>query len=110
MHESSVSRVTTEKFIMTPRGIFSMKYFFTAAISSTESNEAHSAESVRDQIRDMIAKETANTVLSDDAIVDALKEAGIAIARRTIAKYRDAMQIPSSVQRRREKRALEAIK
>ncbi|MEM1039205.1 MAG: RNA polymerase factor sigma-54 [Pseudomonadota bacterium] len=110
MHESSVSRVTTEKYIMTPRGLFSMKYFFTTAINATGEDESHSAEAVRDQIKDMIARETSTAVLSDDAIVAALRASGIDIARRTIAKYRDAMRIPSSVQRRREKRALESAK
>jgi len=115
MHESSVSRVTTEKYIMTPRGLFSMKYFFTTAINAVKTtggaeDDSHSAEAVRDQIRDMIARESSSAVLSDDAIVAALRASGIDIARRTIAKYRDAMRIPSSVQRRREKRALEAAK
>ncbi|MEE9314656.1 MAG: RNA polymerase factor sigma-54 [Rhizobiaceae bacterium] len=108
MHESSVSRVTTNKYMMTPRGLFELKYFFTTTINSSENDEGHSSESVRDQIRDMINSEKSDAVLSDDAIVAALKASGVEIARRTIAKYRDAMNIPSSVQRRREKRAKEA--
>lgn len=107
MHESSVSRVTSNKYMLTPRGLFELKYFFTTSIAASEDGEAHSSESVRDHIRTLIDKETAKSILSDDAIVDHLKTQGIEIARRTVAKYRDAMQIPSSVQRRREKRALE---
>lgn len=101
MHESTVSRVTSNKYLGTPRGIFELKYFFTSAISSSEGGEAHSAEAVRHRIKQMIDGEPADGVLSDDAIVDLLKEAGIDIARRTVAKYRESMRIPSSVQRRR---------
>jgi RNA polymerase sigma-54 factor len=108
MHESTVSRVTSNKYMATPRGVFELKYFFTASISATDSGETHSSEAVRDRIRRMIDAETPDSVLSDDAIVDVLKGAGIDIARRTVAKYRDAMNIPSSVQRRREKKALAA--
>ncbi|MEP0940208.1 MAG: RNA polymerase factor sigma-54 [Rhizobiaceae bacterium] len=108
MHESSVSRVTSNKYMLTPRGLFELKYFFTTGLGNTGDGANHSSESVRDRIKSMIDAETAKTVLSDDAIVDGLKTDGIEIARRTVAKYRDAMQIPSSVQRRREKRAFEA--
>lgn len=107
MHESTVSRVTANKYMMTPRGVIEMRYFFTAAIASAEGGDAHSAESVRHRIRQLIDKETAASVLSDDAIVDKLHAAGIDVARRTVAKYREGMNIPSSVQRRREKRAIE---
>ena len=107
MHESTVSRVTANKFMMTPRGVIEMRYFFTAAIASAEGGDAHSAESVRHRIRQMIEEETASTVLSDDAIMEKLRAGGIDVARRTVAKYREGMNIPSSVQRRREKRALE---
>ncbi len=103
MHESTISRVTSNKFMATPRGIFELKYFFTTAISNNEGGESHSAEAVRFKIKQMIDAEAPDNVLSDDAIVDNLKEAGIDIARRTVAKYREAMRIPSSVQRRREK-------
>ncbi len=103
MHESTVSRVTSNKYIASPRGIFEMKYFFTTAIASTDGGEAHSAESIRQRIKAMIDEETAKTVLSDDKIVAVLKGDGVDIARRTVAKYREAMGIPSSVQRRREK-------
>ncbi|TCN36196.1 RNA polymerase factor sigma-54 [Sinorhizobium americanum] len=106
MHESTVSRVTSNKYMLTPRGLFELKYFFTVSIGSAENGDAHSAESVRHRIRTMISQESADAVLSDDDIVAALKQAGVDIARRTVAKYREAMNIPSSVQRRREKRAL----
>ena len=102
MHESTVSRVTSNKYLATPRGVFEMKFFFTSAIASSEGGEAHSAESVRHKIKQLIdAEATADKVLSDDAIVDILKEAGVDIARRTVAKYREALRIPSSVERRR---------
>ena len=101
MHESTVSRVTTNKYMLTPRGIYELKYFFTSAIAAS-SGEAHSAESVRFRIRSLIDAETAE-VLSDDRIVEILLKEGVDIARRTVAKYREAMHIPSSVQRRREK-------
>lgn len=106
MHESTVSRVTSNKSIATSRGIFEMKYFFTSSIASSEGGESHSAEAVRYRIKQMIDAETPEDVLSDDAIMDRLKEAGIDIARRTVAKYREALRIPSSVQRRREKQAM----
>ncbi len=105
MHESTVSRVTSNKYVVTPRGIFELKYFFTTAISSAEGGEAHSAESVRHRLREMIGRETAANILSDDTLVDMLKADGIDIARRTVAKYRESLGIPSSVQRRREKKA-----
>ncbi len=102
MHESTVSRVTSNKYMATPRGVFEMKFFFTAAIASSDGGAAHSAESVRHKIRQMIeAERDIEGVLSDDRIVELLKEAGIDIARRTVAKYREAMRIPSSVDRRR---------
>ena len=103
MHESTVSRVTANKYMATTRGIFELKYFFTSSISAVDGGEAHSAEAVRHRIRQLIDAESSQDVLSDDTIVDKLKEAGIDIARRTVAKYREAMRIPSSVQRRREK-------
>ena len=103
MHESTVSRVTANKYMATTRGIFELKYFFTSSIASANGGEAHSAEAVRHRIRQLIDAETSSDVLSDDTIVDRLRGAGIDIARRTVAKYREAMRIPSSVQRRREK-------
>jgi len=105
MHESTVSRVTANKYMATSRGIFELKYFFTSAIAGAHGGEAHSAEAVRHRIRQLIDAEGASDVLSDDTIVEKLREAGIDIARRTVAKYRESMRIPSSVQRRREKQA-----
>jgi RNA polymerase sigma-54 factor len=104
MHESTVSRVTANKYMATNRGIFELKYFFTSSIASADGGEAHSAEAVRHRIKQLIDAENPQDVLSDDTIVEKLREAGIDIARRTVAKYREAMRIPSSVQRRRVKR------
>ena len=102
MHESTVSRVTSNKYLSTPRGVFELKFFFTAAIQSTDGASSHSAEAVRHRIKTMIDAEGADgDVLSDDRIVEILKETGIDIARRTVAKYREALRIPSSVERRR---------
>jgi RNA polymerase sigma-54 factor len=100
MHESTVSRVTSNKYMATSRGLFELKYFFTAAISSVNGGEAHSAEAVRDRIRELVENER-NAILSDDKIVSLLGADGVNIARRTVAKYRDALRIPSSVERRR---------
>jgi RNA polymerase sigma-54 factor len=105
MHESTVSRVTANKYMATSRGIFELKYFFTSAIAAADGGEAHSAEAVRHRIRHLIDDESIENVLSDDTIVERLRDVGIDIARRTVAKYREAMRIPSSVQRRREKQA-----
>jgi RNA polymerase sigma-54 factor len=102
MHESTVSRVTSNKYLATPRGVFEMKFFFTSAIASSAGGEAHSAEAVRHKIRQLIEGEAGEgDVHSDDSIVDILKDAGVDIARRTVAKYREAMRIPSSVERKR---------
>ncbi|MAN80204.1 MAG: RNA polymerase sigma-54 factor [Rhodospirillaceae bacterium] len=103
MHESTVSRVTANKYIASPRGIFELKYFFTSSISRADGGEAFSAEAVKARIRAMIDGEPPTQVLSDDKIVDILRADGVDIARRTVAKYREAMGIPSSVQRRRQK-------
>jgi len=105
MHESTVSRVTANKYMATPRGIFELKYFFTSSIAAADGGEAHSAEAVRHRIRQLIDAESGADVLSDDTLVEKLRDAGIDIARRTVAKYREAMRIPSSVQRRRDKQA-----
>jgi RNA polymerase sigma-54 factor len=102
LHESTVSRVTANKYIATPRGNFELKYFFTNAIAGSD-GESHSAEAVRQRIRALVGAEQAADILSDDAIVLALRKEGVDIARRTVAKYRDALRIPSSVQRKREK-------
>ena len=103
VHESTVSRATSNKLIRTPRGLFEMKYFFTTSIASNSSAEAHSAESVRHKIKQMIDHEDPKDVLSDDVIVARLRQADIVVARRTVAKYRDNLRIPSSVDRRRIK-------
>ncbi|RVQ55081.1 RNA polymerase factor sigma-54 [Sinorhizobium meliloti] len=110
MHESTVSRVTSNKYMLTPGGLFELKYFFTASVGSADDGDAHSAESVRHRIRTMINQESAEAVLSDDDIVDRHKKEGVKIARRTVAKYREGMNIPSSFPRRREKRALAKAK
>jgi RNA polymerase sigma-54 factor len=109
MHESTVSRVTSNKYMATPRGIFELKYFFTSSIASAGDGEAHSSEAVRFRIKQMIDSESPKAVLSDDKIVAKLRNDGVEIARRTVAKYREAMRIPSSVQRRREKSLAERV-
>ncbi len=103
LHESTISRVTANKYIATPRGMFELKYFFTTAIGSSEGGESHSAETVRWRIRALVAAECSADILSDDAIVSVLRREGMDIARRTVAKYREALHIPSSVQRKRER-------
>ncbi|MBF0094951.1 MAG: RNA polymerase factor sigma-54 [Alphaproteobacteria bacterium] len=103
MHESTVSRVTSNKYIATPRGVYELKYFFTPAIASADGAAAHSSEAVRHRIKTMIDAESPGDILSDEMIVLILRKDGVDIARRTVAKYREAMRIPSSVQRRREK-------
>jgi len=104
MHESTVSRVTSNKYMATSRGNFELKYFFTSSIPSSGAGEAHSSEAVRHRIKQLIDNESVKKILSDDKIVELLKVEGIDIARRTIAKYRESMRIPSSVQRRRVKK------
>lgn len=101
MHESTVSRVTSNKYMSTPRGLFELKYFFTASIPSMDGGEGHSSEAVRHKIKILISEETESTVKSDDKIVELLKAQGVNIARRTVAKYRESLRIPSSVERRR---------
>ncbi len=105
MHESTVSRVTSNKFIATNRGIYEMKYFFTTAISSVAGGESHSSESVKHTIQSLIDAEEPKKILSDDKLVNILNDEGVDIARRTVAKYREALNIPSSIQRRRIKNA-----
>jgi RNA polymerase sigma-54 factor len=104
MHESTVSRVTSNKAIGTSRGTFEMKYFFSAAIPGAAGIEAHSSEAVRHRIKQMIDSER-DAILSDDALVRRLKGEGIDIARRTVAKYRESLRIPSSVERRRDRQS-----
>lgn len=103
MHESTVSRVTSNKYMQTPRGTFELKYFFTSAIAAAGAGDAHSSEAVKHRIKEMIDAESPRRILSDDKIVALLRGDGIDIARRTVAKYREIMRIPSSVQRRRNK-------
>jgi RNA polymerase sigma-54 factor len=105
LHESTVSRVTSNKYMETPRGIYELKYFFNQAVGGSGGGEACSAEWVRHRIRALIEGEAPDQVHSDDSIVDVLSREGIDIARRTVAKYREALGIPSSVQRRKEKLA-----
>ena len=103
MHESTVSRVTSNKYMSTPRGVFELKFFFTSSIASSDGGAAHSAEAVRHKIKTLIESERGgDDVLSDDRIVEILKETGIYIARRTVAKYREALRIPSSLERKRQ--------
>jgi RNA polymerase sigma-54 factor len=102
MHESTISRVTTNKFMITPRGTFELKFFFTSGLASSDGEADVSAESVRHRIKSLIDQEkNSGEILSDDKIVEILKEAGVDIARRTVAKYREALRIPSSLERKR---------
>jgi RNA polymerase sigma-54 factor len=103
LHESTVSRVTANKFMATPRGLFELKYFFTSSVPAASGTESVSAEAVRSRMRRLIEAERPDATLSDDRLVELLRAEGIEIARRTVAKYREAMRIPSSVQRRRDK-------
>jgi RNA polymerase sigma-54 factor len=100
MHESTVSRVTTAKYVHTPQGIFELKYFFNSGITSTDGNDLAS-ESVKLKIKDLIAKEDPKNPYSDQQIVDVLKKEGIQIARRTVAKYRDVLRIAPSSRRKK---------
>ncbi len=102
MHESTVSRVTSNKYLSCARGVFELKYFFTASINASDGGESHSAEAVRHQIKGLIDGESEVEILSDDRIVEILREKGIDIARRTVAKYRESLRIPSSVERKRK--------
>ena len=103
MHESTVSRVTTNKYLACDRGLFELKYFFTSAIPASGGGEAHSAEAVKERIKELIDAENTDDILSDDKLVEILRGQEVDIARRTVAKYREALKIPSSVQRRRLK-------
>jgi RNA polymerase sigma-54 factor len=103
MHESTVSRVTSNKYLSCARGLYELKYFFTSAIQSSDGGEAVSAQAVKNAIKGLIAAEDAKAILSDDTLVDLLNAKGFDIARRTVAKYREALGIGSSVQRRRQK-------
>jgi RNA polymerase sigma-54 factor len=102
LHESTISRVTSNKSIATPRGIFDLKFFFTTALAGAN-GDTHSAEAVRHRVQTLINAEKHETILSDDAVAQILQKEGIDIARRTVAKYREALRIPGSAQRKREK-------
>jgi len=104
MHESTVSRVTTGLTMETPRGCFAMKYFFSVSLNSAENGETHAATAVREAIKKLILEEPSKKPLSDEAIALIMKKDGIDLARRTVAKYREIMKIPSSAQRRRQTR------
>ena len=103
LHESTVSRVTSNKYLSCPRGLFELKYFFTSGIASADGGEAVSAEAVKSRIKALISAEDPHKILSDDTLVDMLRAESFDIARRTVAKYREAIGIGSSVQRRRQK-------
>ena len=102
VHESTVSRVSNNKYIGTPRGTYEIKFFFSASLASSAGGAAHASEAVRDRVRELIAGETSGSILSDDKIAELLNQSGVEIARRTVAKYREAMHIPSSQRRRRD--------
>jgi RNA polymerase sigma-54 factor len=101
LHESTVSRVTSNKYMSCARGMFELKYFFTSGVASSDGGEGASALAVKAAIKTLIAGEAADAILSDDTLVELLKEQGFDLARRTVAKYREAIGIGSSVQRRR---------
>ncbi|WP_158772891.1 RNA polymerase factor sigma-54 [Cobetia sp. L2A1] len=101
MHESTISRVTTQKYIHTPRGVFELKFFFSSQVGGNGNGDAHSSTAIRARIRKLIADEPARKPLSDSRLVDLLASDGIEVARRTVAKYREAMGIPSSSERKR---------
>jgi RNA polymerase sigma-54 factor len=103
MHESTVSRVTTGKYMATPRGVYELGFFFGASIAAADGADAHAAAAVRSRLRQLIDAEPPGAPLSDDRVVDLLRAEGVDIARRTVAKYRESMRIPSSPQRRRQK-------
>jgi RNA polymerase sigma-54 factor len=103
LHESTVSRATSNKFMATPRGTFELRYFFATSLPAGDGGEGVAAEAVKRRIRELIAQENAKATLSDDRLVELLREGGVDIARRTVAKYRESLRIPSSVERRRRK-------
>jgi RNA polymerase sigma-54 factor len=103
MHESTISRVTSNKYLACDRGLFELKYFFTSGVQSADGGDAVSAEAVKSHIKTLIGAEEPDAILSDDQLVEMLRAKGFDIARRTVAKYREAMGIGSSVQRRRQK-------
>ena len=102
MHESTVSRVTSNKYLSCERGLFELKYFFTSSVAAADGGDAISAEAVKSHIRSLIIAEGDN-ILSDDKLVELLHGRGFDLARRTVAKYREAIGLGSSVQRRRQR-------
>ncbi len=100
MHESTISRVTTQKYMHTPRGIFELKYFFSSHVSTSDGGEC-SSTAIRAIIRRIISEENSRKPLSDNKITQVLEEKGINVARRTIAKYRESLSIPPSNERKR---------
>ena len=106
IHESTVSRVTTNKYVHTPLGIFELKYFFSGATVSYSGGEAASSTAIKHKIKNMIEAESADNILSDDKLSELLARAGFQVARRTVAKYRESLNIPTSSVRKREKRQL----
>lgn len=106
MHESTVSRVTTGKYIGTPRGLFELKFFFTSGVGSTDGGMSHSSSSIKAKIGKLIEEEKPEKILSDEAIAKILQKEGVDIARRTVAKYREALGLPTSAQRKRDKRSI----
>ncbi|WP_347302299.1 RNA polymerase factor sigma-54 [Croceibacterium sp. TMG7-5b_MA50] len=104
MHESTVSRVTSAKYLQCHRGLFELKYFFTSGVATADGEGAASAAAVKAAIRALCDAEAPDAILSDDTLVDLLKAKGFDLARRTVAKYREAIGIGSSVQRRRQKK------
>ena len=104
MHESTVSRVTTNKYMHTPRGTYELKYFFSSATNSLGNNEDTSSISIKHRIKELIEKESTDNILSDDKLVESLAIENIKIARRTVAKYRESMGIKTSAERKRLKR------
>jgi RNA polymerase sigma-54 factor len=108
MHESTVSRATVNKYVATNRGTFELKFFFINSLAAIDGGSSFSSETIRQRIKDLIHTETSDTIYSDDAIMSQLKQDGIDIARRTVAKYREEMHISSSMQRRRQRAMVEA--
>ena len=104
MHESTVSRVTCRKYMQTPLGLFELKYFFSGAAGSYTGDEDTSTLAIKHQIKELINAESSSNILSDDKIVELLAASGVKIARRTVAKYREAINIPTSARRKRAKR------
>jgi len=100
MHESTISRVTTRKYLHTPRGTFEFKYFFSSGVS-TDTGGSASATAIQAMLRKLVDEEDARRPLSDKALAEQLQERGIQVARRTVAKYRELLRIPSSNERQR---------